>query len=225
MRIFERQKGKFLQIIERHEELTFDPRGGDVPFPIRRMAMTRCFPVTNMRDVATSELVLEDTPQLRDRKPIPYSTRDMIFSACHGYVGWAKLKRNDNEGGIAWLQRGTELYPHGLPMLRLYFDTLLRLAASVPKLPARLASDLAEAFIAVANVNPSILLTHVYTIVPILAENGERQAAREVLAGWHQLSNIVHKLRVDDEAHQLALFGLLWNYRSAAAQDLARADR
>lgn len=217
---FRAAEEKFLDIIARDEELTFDVSGADVAFAYTLHGNDEVFPCYEYADVATSELVLEHTPQLRDRKPIPYSTRDLMLSACHGYVGWARLKRNDNEGGIAWLERGIELYPHGLPMLRLYFDTLLRLAAKVPKLPARLASDLAEAFIAVANVNPSILLTHVYTIVPILAENGERQAAREVLAGWHQLANIVHKLRVDDEAHQLALFGLLWNHRSLLPRTL-----
>jgi hypothetical protein len=86
-----------------------------------------------------------------------------------------------------------ELYPHGLPTLRLYFDTLLRLAADAGKLTPALASDLAEAFIGVVNINPSILLTHVYTIVPILADNGERQAARDILAAWHRLANIIHK--------------------------------
>ncbi|SFI02506.1 hypothetical protein [Bradyrhizobium sp. cf659] len=217
---FRATEKKFLDIIDRGEELIFDPRGADVAFAYTLHGNDEVFPCYEYADVATSELVLENTPELRDRKQLPYSTRDMIIAACYGYVGWARLKRNDNEGGVAWLRRGTELYPHGLPMLRLHFDTLLRLAAKVPKLPASLASDLAESFIAVANVNPSILLTHVYTIVPILAENGERQAAREVLAGWHQLSNIVHKLRVDDEAHQLALYGLLWNHRSLLPKTL-----
>jgi hypothetical protein len=204
----------FRRIIDRGDQLTFDPRGADVAFAYTLHGADEVFPCYEYADVATSELVLQNTPQLCDRKHIPYGTRDLIFAACHGYAGWARLKGNDNEAGLAWLRRGTELYPCGLPMLRLYFDTLLRLAAEVPRLPAALASDLAEAFIAVVNVNPSILLTHVYTIVPLLAENGERQSAREVLAGWHRLANIVHRLRVDDEAHQLALLGLLWGHRS-----------
>lgn len=208
-----RAEEKFLGIIERYGELTFDPHGADVAFAYTLHGTDEVFPCYEYTDVATSELVLKNTPQLA-RKHVPYGTRDIILAACHGYVGWARLKSGRSESGIAWLKRGTGLYPHGLPMLRLYFDTLLRLAAQLPKLPPSLASDLAEAFIAVANVNPSILLTHVYTIVPILAENGERQAAREVLAGWHRLANIVHKLRVDDEAHQRALLGLLWNHRS-----------
>jgi hypothetical protein len=204
---------KFLRIIERDMDLCFDPHGADVAFAYTLHGADEVFPCYEYADVATSELVLKHTPQLA-RKHVPYGTRDIILAACHGYVGWARLKSGRNESGLAWLKLGTERYPHGLPMLRLYFDMLLRLAAQVPTLPAGLASDLAEAFIAVANVNPSILLTHVYTIVPILAENGERPAAREVLAAWHRLANIVHKLRVDDEAHQRALFGLLWNHRS-----------
>jgi hypothetical protein len=170
--------------------------------------------------VATSELVLRHTPELHGRKMLPHSTRDIIVAACHGYVGWAKLKNRDTAGGLAWLKYAMELYPHGLPTLRLYFDTLLRLAADAGKLTPALASDLAEAFIGVVNINPSILLTHVYTIVPILADNGERQAARDILAAWHRLANIIHKLRTDDEKHQLALLALLWDYRSLLPKPL-----
>ena len=210
----QKAEAKFLGVIERYGDLTFDPHGADVAFAYTLHGADEVFPCYEYTDVATSELVLKNTPQLSASKRIPYGTRDIILAACHGYVGWARLKGGRNESGLAWLKLGTEIYPRGLPMLRLYFDTLLRLAAQLPRLPPSLASDLADAFIAVANVNPSILLTHVYTIVPILAENGERQVASEVLAGWHRLANIVHKLRVDDEAHQRALLGLLWNHRS-----------
>src|SRR5262249_57492618 len=71
-----------------------------------------------------------------------------------------------------------------------------------------------QAFMASVNINPSVLLTDVYTSVPIVADNGERQAARDVLAAWHRLANIVHKLRTDDEKQQLALLAILWDYRS-----------
>jgi hypothetical protein len=205
---------KFHDIIERFDDLTFDPHGADVAFAYTLHENDAVFPCYEYADVATSELVLKRTPELRDRKILAHSTRDIILAACHGYVGWARLKRRDTAGGLASLKYATELYPHGLPMLRLYFDTLLRLSADVGKLTPVLASDLAEAFIAVANINPSILLTHVYTIVPILADNGERQAARDVLAAWHRLANIIHKLRTDDEKQQLALLAILWDYRS-----------
>jgi hypothetical protein len=205
---------KFQDIIERFEDLTFDRHGADVAFAYTLHELDAVFPCYEYADVATSELVLEHTPVLRRQKVLPYSTRDIILSACHGYVGWARLKRRDAAGGLASLKQGIELYPPGLPMLRLYFDTLLRLSAEAGKLTSALAADLADAFIAVVNINPSILLTHVYTIVPILADNGERQAARDVLTAWHRLANIVHKLRTDDEKHQLALLAILWEYRT-----------
>jgi hypothetical protein len=205
---------KFHDIIERFDDLTFDVHGADVAFAYTLHERDAVFPCYEYADVATSELVLRHTPELRGRKTLAHGTRDIILAACHGYVGWAKLKNRDTAGGLAWLQYAMELYPHGLPTLRLYFDTLLRLSAEAGKLTPALASDLAEAFIAVVNINPSILLTHVYTIVPILVDNGERQAAKDILAAWHRLANIVHKLRTDDEQHQLALLAILWDYRS-----------
>ena len=207
-------EGKFHRIIERFDDLAFDVHGADVAFAYTLHELDAVFACYEYADVATSELVLRHTPELRGRKELAHSTRDIVLAACHGYVGWAKLKNRDSAGGLAWLRRAMDLYPHGLPTLRLYFDTLLRLSAEAGKLTPALASDLAEAFIAVANINPSILLTHVYTIVPILADNGERQAAKDILAAWHRLANIVHKLRTDDEKHQLALLAILWDYRS-----------
>jgi hypothetical protein len=202
---------KFRDIIERFEELKFDPHGADIALAYTLHERDAVFPCYEYSDVATSEMVLANTPQLAG-KTLPHSTRDIILSACYGYVGWARLKRNDTAGGIANLKAAIEIYPHGLPVLRLYFDTLLKLSAEVGRLTSELASDLAEAFIAVVNVNPSILLSHVYTIVPILADNGERQAARDVLAAWFRLANIMHRLQTDDEKHQIALLAILWEY-------------
>ena len=213
-------ESRFHNIIERFDDLEFDVHGADVAFAYTLHELDAVFPCYEYADVATSELVLRHTPELHGRKMLPHSTRDIIVAACHGYVGWAKLKNRDTAGGLAWLKYAMELYPHGLPTLRLYFDTLLRLAADAGKLTPALASDLAEAFIGVVNINPSILLTHVYTIVPILADNGERQAARDILAAWHRLANIIHKLRTDDEKHQLALLALLWDYRSLLPKPL-----
>jgi hypothetical protein len=211
---------KFHSILERFDNLVFDVHGADVAFAYTLHERDAVFPCYEYADVATSELVLRRTPELRSRKQLEHGTRDIILAACHGYVGWAKLKSRDTAGGLAWLKYAVELYPHGLPTQRLYFDTLLRVSAEAGKLTPALASDLAEAFIAVVNINPSILLTHVYTIVPILADNGERQAAKDVLAAWHRLANIVHKLRTDDEQHQLALLALLWDYRSLLPDSL-----
>ena len=146
--------------------------------PIPCTSATRCFPATNMPTWRRASWFCDTRPSFAAAKSSRTARRDIILAACHGYVGWAKLKNRDTAGGLAWLKRAMELYPHGLPTLRLYFDTLLRLSAEAGKLTPALASDLAEAFIAVVNINPSILLTHVYTIVPILADNGERQAAQ-----------------------------------------------
>ena len=219
-----RRRKQFHHIIERFDDLAFDVHGADVAFAYTLHELDAVFPCYEYADVATSELVLQSharasRPQ-RARAQHPRHHSGRVPRLCR----WAKLKNRDTAGGLAWLKYAMELYPHGLPTQRLYFDTLLRLSAEAGKLTPALASDLAEAFIAVVNINPSILLTHVYTIVPILADNGERQAAKDILAAWHRLANIVHKLRTDDEKHQLALLAILWD-SLAAAESVARADR
>jgi len=205
---------KFRAVVERFDRLSFDPHGADIAFAYTLHERDAVFPCYEYADVATSELVLRHVPRLAGRKTVVDSSRDIILAACHGYIGWAQLKRDETAAGLASLKHAIDLYPHGLPVLRLYFDTLLRMAAEAGRLSVAQASDLADAFIAVVNVNPSILLTHVYTIVPILADDGEHRAAREVLAAWHRLANVLHRLRTDDERYQLNLLAILWGYRS-----------
>jgi hypothetical protein len=204
----------FRAIVERFDDLLFDPHGADIAFAYTLHERDAVFPCYEYADVATSELALRHAPRLAAKKALANSSRDLIRAACYGFIGWAQLKRKAIAAGLDSLERSIELYPHGLPVLRLYFDTLLRMAAEAGTLTPVLAADLGAAFVAVINVNPSILLTHVYTVVPILADNGERRTAREVLAAWHRLANVLHRLRTDDEKHQLNLLALLWNHRS-----------
>lgn len=211
---YQEAETKFRAIVERFDDLRFDPHGADIAFAYTLHERDAVFPCYEYADVATSELALRHAPRLAGRKALANSSRDLILAACHGYIGWARLKRQAVAAGLDSLKRSIELYPHGLPVLRLYFDTLLRMAAEAGTPTRGLAADLADAFIAVINVNPSILLTHVYTVVPILADNGEERAAREVLMAWHRLANVLHRLRTDDEKQQLDLLALLWSYRA-----------
>src|ERR1700688_1293656 len=205
---------KFQRIIERFNNLSFDVHGADVAFAYTLHERDAVFPCYEYADVATSEMVLKATPQLRSVKALEHSTRRIILSACHGYIGWAKLKAGRGAEGLAQLKQAITVYPHGLPVLRLYFDTLLQKFLDSDKPSRRETAEIADAFVAAVNVNPSILLTHLFVIVPILADNGERRAARDVIAAWYRLANIVHSLRSGDEREQNARMDLLWDYRA-----------
>ena len=204
---------KFEGIIERIDDLSFDAAGADVAYAYTLHERDAVFPCYEYADVATSEMVLQETPQLRAAKKLRHDTRRIMLSACHGYVGWALLKSERPAEGLARLKQAIAIYPYGLPVLRLYFDTLLeRFLASV-EVSATESANLADAFFAVVNVNPSILLTHSFVVVPLLADHDEAAAAEQVLAAWYRLANIVHSLRVDAEKQQRAQIDVICNYR------------
>jgi hypothetical protein len=158
---------------------------------------------------------------LRGKKTIPHDTRRLMLSACHGYIGWAELKAGRKIEAFAELDRAIELYPHGLPVLRLYFDALLKDYLDSKTTSRAQAAKIADAYIAVVNVNPSVLLTHVFAVVPILADNGEKAAAREIIAAWYKLANIVHSLRRGDEQQQAVNMDGLWRYNALFPRLLA----
>jgi len=205
---------KFQGIIERIDGLSFDAAGADVAYAYTLHERDAVFPCYEYADVATSEMVLQETPKLRSAKKLRHGTRRIMLSACHGYVGWALLKSGRATEGLARLKQAIAIYPYGLPVLRLYFDTLLERFLASTEAPATEAANLADAFFAVVNVNPSILLTHSVVVVPLLADHGEAAAAKEVLAAWYRLANIVHSLRVDDEKQQRTRMDVICNYRA-----------
>ena len=205
---------KFRGIIGQFDALAFSPHGADVAYPYTLHERDAVFPCYEFADVATSELVLDNTPQLRGKKTIRHDTRCIILSACHGYIGWAELKAERKDAGLAELRKAINIYEHGLPTLRLYFDALLKEFLDSQTTSHAQAAQIADAYFAVANVNPSVLLTHVFAVVPILADNGEKEAAREVIAAWYKLANIVHSLRRDDEQKLAVRMDALWRYNA-----------
>jgi hypothetical protein len=211
---------RFQRIIDHIDDFSFNVSGSDVAFAYTLYEQDAVFPCYEYADVATSEMVLQETPQLRSTKAPEHDTRRIILSACHGYIGWALLKKGKQTAALAQLKQAITVYPEGLPVLRLYFDTLLQSFLDTAKPTAKEAADLADAFFAVVNVNPSILLTHIFAVAPLLADNGEPEAAKEALAGWYRLANIVHSLRPDDEKLQRARMDILWNYRELLPSEL-----
>lgn len=205
---------KFRDIIGQFDALTFSSHGSDVAYPYTLHERDAVFPCYEFADVATSELVLDNTPQLRGMKTIRHDTRRLVLSACHGYIGWAELKADRKDEAFAELDKAIKLYPHGLPVLRLYFDALLKDYLNSKTTSRALAANIANAYFAVVNVNPSVLLTHVFAVVPILADNGEKEAAREVIAAWYKLANIVHSLRQEDETQLAVRMDALWRYNA-----------
>lgn len=211
---------KFQACIDRFNQLEFDVGGSDVAYAYTLHEADEVFPCYEYADVATSKMVLSHTPQLHGHKAPPHDPRDLILSACHGYLGWAKLKAEDQTAGLAHLRRAAAVYPHGLPIARLHFDALLRRALDTKSLSRREASDLAEAFIRVVNINPSALLTHALVVLPLLVEGGEQRGASEILSAWYKLANVVHSLRAEDESRVLTRLSILYHVRLLLPHDL-----
>jgi hypothetical protein len=214
--------GMFREIIDRFDRLSFDSYGADVAFAYTLHERDPVFPCYEYADVATTEAVLRYTPELHKAKTVEHSTRRIMLSACHGYVGQAKLLAGDHEGGLASLRQGIAIYPHGLPLLRLYFDTLLKKGLDEATFVQADAAALAAAFVSVVNVNPSVLLTHVFIVVPLLAGHGEEDEARKVVESWYRLANIIHSVRAADEQGHLERLAVLWNYSNLLPAALRR---
>jgi len=211
---------KFLACVNRFDALEFDVCGSDVAYAYTLHEADEVFPCYEYADVATSDMVLRHTPQLLGVKNLPHDPQRLILSACHGYLGWANLKEGDRSIGLAHLRRAMDIYPLGLPVARLYFDTLLRHALYAKTVSKKDAADLADAFISVVNINPSSLLTHALVVAALLAEAGEQDNVSEILSAWYRLANVVHSLRVEDETRILKRLSILYHLRALLPAEL-----
>jgi len=204
---------KLEEILARLSELDFDPNGADIAFAYTLHDTDPVFPCYEYADVATRELVLRRTPQLRERRQVKYGTRQIIEAACHGLIGWEHIKNGNNEVGFARLKKAIGIYPDGVPTLRLYLDSLLRSSSEKRRLSKSEAVNLAMAMIKAANANPSILLSHTYPVALLLADADQERPLREILRAWYQLANIVHSLRPDGPALIESRMDAVWRCR------------
>ncbi|MDB5410645.1 MAG: hypothetical protein JWL84_5557 [Rhodospirillales bacterium] len=212
---YEVAEAEFIEIIKASEEFDFDANGADIGCAYTLNERDAIFPYYDYADLLTREMLRRGTPELRDKEPGPYSPRDVILSACHGYIGWSLLKREEREGALARFEQAIKIFPKGLPILRLRLDTLLDLCKTRARLQKAEVMSLADAFYAVANQFPAVLLTHIVAAVPLLVRGGEADAARDLLASWYRLGNIVHTLDTEQSAHrQIDKLKLLGPYKS-----------
>jgi len=207
-------------ILDRFNELEFDPNGADIAFAYTLHDTDAVFPCYEYADVATSELVLRRTPQLRARRQVKYGTRRIIEAACHGLIGWEHLKHGDKQIGLDRLKEAIRIYPDGVPVLRLYLDSLLRSFFDKRNLSRSEASSLADAMIVAANANPSILLSHTYPVALMLADTGQERPLREILRAWYQLANIVHTVRPDSPQLIASKMDAVWRCRKYLPESL-----
>jgi len=207
-------------ILDRFSELEFDPNGADIAFAYTLHDTDAVFPCYEYADVAIRELVLRRTPQLRERRQVKYGTRRIIEAACHGLIGWEHLKHGNKEIGLNRLKEAIRIYPDGVPVLRLYLDSLLRSFFEKRKLSRSEATSLAAAMIAAANANPSILLSHTYPVALMLADGGEERSLREILRAWYQLANIVHTVRPESPQLIASRMDAVWRCRRYLPENL-----
>ena len=223
----ERAADKFRAIVDRFSELEFDPKGSDVGFAYTLHDRDAVFPYYEYADVVTTELVLRNTPELADRKHVAQRPKDILLYACYGYIGWSLLKRGRRVEGLAHIEKAFAIFPGGIPLLRLYIDTLLQgLIRNKKRFDRKRATKLADAFFLAANINPTILLTHIFAVVPLLIEGGDRDAAKTLLAGWYRLGNIVYAARMENNRFlHIDGFMLLYHFQWALPPTLIQRVR
>lgn len=182
---------EFQSLIDDFGRLTFDPRGTDIGFNNCSDPAIDIFPYADYADAVTRLLALEAEPDVRAGIPNATPPAGIVLSACHAYIGVLDMRANRRKQGLARLDRALKFHPGSLPVLTLRLNILLERAGARARPTRAEVANLAEALIAVANIYPAILLGYTAAVVPILAEGGETDAAREVLRAWHRIANIV----------------------------------
>jgi hypothetical protein len=186
---------EFEGIIADFDRLEFDYRGSDIGFGYTLNERDLVFPYYEYGDLVTRKLLRASgarrvAPHRLDRS----EPKDLLLSACHGYIGWSKLKSKKIDDAIACFGRALAIFPEQSPLLRTYVETLLYHSSKIRSDADVVASTLADALFAAANVDPSILLTHIFPALPILAEGDETGAARTLLESWYRLANIIEAI-------------------------------
>jgi len=112
-------------------------------------------------------------------------------------------------------EKALEVFSDSLPLLRLYFDALIQHCREAAKPHQADIVKLADAAFRLVNLYPAVLLMHGPVVVPLLAGAGDEASARELLAGWYCLANVVHELQpADTFVHRVNAMAALYKYRS-----------
>jgi hypothetical protein len=203
---------EFEEIIARFFELEFDPHDSQVGINGDRDIV---FPYYDYADLVLKRL-------MRDRGVFPKALpdpRDVLLSACHGYIGWARLKAGDRSGALEKFRKAIAIFAGGLPILRLFSDTLLLDCIEDKRVSSERITEFVGSFFAVANIFPTVILSHAHLIVPILADGKQYDAARELLEGWYRLANVVRGGVWEPSDTTLRL---IYRYREFFPEDLTQ---
>ncbi len=215
----------FRSILENFDDLVFDVADADVGLPYTLLDRDPIFPYYEYADAATYELVTLNTPNFKKTRVENYGTREILRSACHGYVGWWLLTEGDRKGGLAEFKKATDIFPHGLPLLRMHFEAQVAHCVSSNTITRKDVDALLDCMFSLANIYPPVLLTHIAAVLPTLVSIGEEGAARELLAGWYKLGNIIYSAQGTSRFHDVERFKLLYHYRHLLPETLRRRVR
>lgn len=181
----------FQGVVQDFPDLDFDATGADCGISYTLGHLDTVFPYYEYADVTTRKFMLESEPNLLGRIEKPIEPRQVLLSACHGYLGALKLQSQNIIGAIHSFAEAIRIFSDGLPVRQLYLEAMIRRCATAT-LDLELATRLADAMYSTTNLLPTLILTHGTTVIIELIKSGLNDLAHELAAAQQRLGNIVY---------------------------------
>jgi len=181
----------FHDLLDRWEELEFDPVDADFGFPYTLPGVDWVFPYYEYAQHAVSLLARRGK---EGSQSISAPLRSILEAAVYGYLGLEAFERKSFVEGLGCLKRSLQIYPDNLSLLRYLLDARLLYSQSQDTPAAYEASEICDTFLACANQYPAILLSHTHRVCVQFTLAGRIEELCHVLESWYRLSNVCHSV-------------------------------
>lgn len=173
----------FQEIIERFDDLEFDPLNADVGHQHFHMH-DPVFPHFAYGQLAVVYAVARRHPELVALSSLP-DPKLALLGAAHGYIGHAEYSEGRDEEALGHFDAALRVFPNNQPLCNLRFACLKRLTAACGPRSDR-DDRLIDAFFDIADKYPVILLKEVHTIVPVLRRRKRIEEMKALLLDWYR---------------------------------------
>ena len=209
-----RQKAEelFQEIVQRMDNLAFDPLGSDIGLGYAGLTRDEVFPyyeygqmIVTMTTMSKQRLALEEA-DIRKAK-------QLLASCAHAYIGLARLDQADSQGALDSFRRALAVYPDNPKVAKLLLTTVLGAWASKDFRDDNLAKECVELFYTVANWDPGILLKYVvFDIMEALQALGWSEQLTELLDDWYRFRRTVISSQPPDAYEEIRQLARLFKF-------------
>jgi hypothetical protein len=179
----------FAEIIERFDELEFDPLGSDVGLGSQH-GIDRIFPYYDYGQLVIEHKVRASRATL-DHAPKLVEPSRVLLSAAHAYVGLAQIEAGNLVDGLAQFDTALGIFADNLPLLKLRFRVLQKQAVATQRSDVSNSNRLINAFFDCAEKWPAILLSDLDKVADAFMETQRTEELRLLLARWYRLASTV----------------------------------